>query len=54
VKDRRTRWREPSHPAGCWRPERSWIDRLGRALGVYWIGVTLLFGWLWTLADSLQ
>jgi uncharacterized membrane protein YfcA len=23
--------------AGCWRPEKSWIDRIGRALGVFWI-----------------
>jgi hypothetical protein len=21
----------------CWRPERTWIDRLGRALGVFWL-----------------
>jgi hypothetical protein len=24
--------------SGRWRPERSWIDRLGRLLGVAWIG----------------
>jgi hypothetical protein len=23
--------------AGAWRPERSWIDRLGRVIGVFWI-----------------
>jgi amino acid transporter len=23
--------------SGCWRPERSWIDRLGRLVGVLWI-----------------
>ena len=26
--------------AGRWRPERSWIDRLGRVLGVAWIVIT--------------
>jgi hypothetical protein len=37
--------------AGWWRPERSWIDRLGRALGFTWIAVELayagapLLGW---------
>jgi hypothetical protein len=25
-----------------WRAERSWIDRLGRVLGIYWIGMVLL------------
>ncbi len=25
-----------------WRPEPSWIDRLGRALGVYWIAMALV------------
>jgi hypothetical protein len=28
-----------------WRPEATWIDRVGRALGVYWIGVVLLPVW---------
>lgn len=28
---------------GCWRPEPTWIDRLGRALGVGWIASFLLF-----------
>jgi hypothetical protein len=23
--------------AGVWRAERSWIDRTGRVLGVYWV-----------------
>jgi hypothetical protein len=27
--------------AGCWRPERTWIDRLGTALGLGWIIVGL-------------
>lgn len=26
-----------------WRPERSWIDRLGRILGLYWL--LLIFAW---------
>ena len=25
-----------------WRPERSWIDRLGRCLAVYWLGAGLV------------
>jgi hypothetical protein len=29
--------------SGNWRPEPTWIDRLGRALGVIWIGSALLF-----------
>lgn len=28
--------------SGRWRPEESWIDRLGRALGVTWIAITIL------------
>jgi hypothetical protein len=28
--------------AAGWRPEPSWIDRLGRALGVFWVGAALL------------
>ncbi len=28
--------------SGRWRPERSWIDRLGRVVGATWIVVTLL------------
>jgi len=26
-----------------WRPERSWVDRLGRAIGVFWIAAALHF-----------
>jgi hypothetical protein len=29
--------------AGRWRPERSWIDRLGRAIGVFWIAAAIHF-----------
>jgi hypothetical protein len=29
--------------AGWWRPERSWIDRFGRAFGFAWIAVGLLY-----------
>jgi hypothetical protein len=32
-----------------WRPERSWIDRLGAALGAYWI----LFGTIAWLASGV-
>jgi hypothetical protein len=28
--------------SGCWRPVPTWIDRLGRALGVLWIIMTLV------------
>lgn len=38
--------------AGRWRPERSWIDRAGIALGLFWL-VSLLFAWpaeMWTEA----
>jgi hypothetical protein len=31
---------------GRWRPEPTWIDRLGRALGLTWIAVSLV---TWTL-----
>ena len=31
---------------GRWRPEPSAIDRLGRALGVYWIVSGLVVGWI--------
>jgi hypothetical protein len=31
--------------AGCWRAEKSWIDRTGRALGVFWLLVAVLY-WL--------
>jgi hypothetical protein len=36
--------------SGVWRAERNWIDRLGRAIGVFWIlaGITHSFAWkLW-------
>jgi hypothetical protein len=29
--------------------ERSWIDRAGRVLGVYWITTSVLFGWAFFL-----
>jgi hypothetical protein len=29
-----------------WRPERSWIDRLGRALALTWLPLAALCGWL--------
>jgi hypothetical protein len=38
--------------SGAWRPERSWIDRAGRALGAYWVingvvcGVLVYLFWL--------
>ena len=33
---------------GRWRPERFWLDRLGRALGLAWLAVVpLAVGWLW-------
>jgi len=31
--------------SGVWRAERSWIDRAGRALGIYWITISVLFSW---------
>ncbi len=31
--------------SGRWRPERSWVDRLGRVLGVAWIAITILAAW---------
>lgn len=33
---------------GCWRPEPSWIDRLGRALGATWVLAAISI-WLRTL-----
>ncbi len=35
-----------------WRPERSWIDRSGRALGTCWIVVLLVVTWdvFWTVS----
>ncbi len=35
--------------SGTWRAEPSWIDRAGRALGVYWIMISVLFGWAFFL-----
>ena len=35
--------------SGTWRAERSWIDRAGRALGVYWILLSVFFGWAFFL-----
>ena len=29
-----------------WRPERSWIDRLGRCLAIYWVGAGLVVPFL--------
>jgi hypothetical protein len=26
---------------GCFRPERDWVDRAGRALGIYWIALAV-------------
>jgi len=31
--------------AGCWRPEKSWIDRTGRVFGVFWLLAAVAF-WL--------
>jgi hypothetical protein len=31
--------------SGQWRPERSWIDRLGRVIGWYWIAIMPLTSW---------
>jgi hypothetical protein len=35
--------------SGTWYAERSWIDRVGRVLGVYWITTSVLFGWAFFL-----
>jgi len=32
--------------SGGWQAERSWIDRLGRALGAFWIVTLPLFLWI--------
>ena len=34
---------------GTWRAEPSWIDRAGRALGIYWVSTSVLFGWAFFL-----
>jgi hypothetical protein len=28
-----------------WRPEPSWIDRMGRAIGVFWVATIPIFAW---------
>ncbi len=37
---------------GRWRPEPGWIDRSGRAVGIFWIATIPLYTWL--LATSRQ
>lgn len=37
---------------GRWSPERSWIDRAGIALGLYWVALYLL-GVFWVAIDRL-
>ncbi len=32
--------------SGRWRPEPSWIDRMGRIFGVYWITMVPAYLWL--------
>lgn len=32
--------------ARSWRPEPSWIDRAGRALGIYWLVVDQIIPWI--------
>jgi hypothetical protein len=34
---------------GTWRAEPSWIDRAGTALGIYWIMISVFFGWAFFL-----
>jgi hypothetical protein len=34
---------------GTWRAEPSWTDRAGRALGIYWIAISVFFGWAFFL-----
>jgi hypothetical protein len=38
--------------AGCWRPEKTWVDRTGRALGAFWLLVAAAY-WLsvWAVPD---
>jgi hypothetical protein len=36
---------------GRWHPERSWIDRLGRALGLGWLVIFLLS--IWAIREGL-
>ncbi|MFO0960495.1 MAG: hypothetical protein U0800_24185 [Isosphaeraceae bacterium] len=35
---------------GRWSPEKSWIDRLGIALGAYWVAIYFL-GFFWAIID---
>jgi hypothetical protein len=28
-----------------WRPEPSWVDRLGRAMGAFWVATIPVFVW---------
>ena len=39
--------------AGCWRAEKTWLDRTGRALGVFWLLCSAAY-WLsvWTFPDQ--
>lgn len=31
---------------GCWRPEKTWLDRTGRALGVWWLVSWAVSRWM--------
>ena len=37
---------------GRWRAEASWVDRVGRALGIYWIGLFFLLRWRQTIQGA--
>ena len=39
---------------GKFRPERDWIDRTGRALGVYWMALPVFVGVMWRLRSYLR
>jgi hypothetical protein len=30
---------------GMWRPEPSWVDRWGRAMGAFWVAMIPIFAW---------
>ena len=36
-----------------WASERSWLDRLGRVIGIFWLGLSLPLAvwciWYWTI-----
>lgn len=32
--------------SGRWRPQATWIDRAGRALGIFWLVLYLVIDWL--------